>query len=274
MDGTLIGRIVPQVCEYELLARLARPKLKAMRADVVERLRAGVARPHLRAFVRAVTRDPDAAPTELFVYTASEARWAQFLVPCIEEATGVRFNRPLFTRKHCVATHGGADYRKSLGAVAPLVLRALKARYGGALRSAADVRANMLLIDNHPDVLLDPGADGARLVHAPTYGFAFYHDVLGKLDARVVAASFPRLAPFLAKFGLYPAAAPPPATVQDFLQAYYARLARSISEAREENRRPDAFWRGLGRVLRHARFARVDDASARYINAYLEHAAP
>ena len=120
MDGTLVGKVGSVLCEYDLhrtlgaaaapasAAASARPKTasvasptvhKGLRDAIVARLRYGIIRPHVLEFCRGATAIPG---VELYVYTASEAWWAAFFVPCIEAALGVRFNRPIFSRDHCV----------------------------------------------------------------------------------------------------------------------------------------------------------------------------
>ena len=116
-DGTLVGRLNCAVCEYELLVR-AHKGLRAFRDDLVARLRYGIIRPHVEAFLKAARSE-----LEIFIFTASDARWASFVVPCVEAALGVKFNRPLLTRAHCLTA--GERVVKSLDRVLPLVHRAL-----------------------------------------------------------------------------------------------------------------------------------------------------
>jgi len=264
MDGTLIGRITPQVCEYEVLMTLDKKKLRSMRADVVTRLKQGVMRPHLDWFVKQMG---DAA--ELFVFTASEDKWAKFLVPLIEEALGVKFNRPIFTRNHC--TYHDGEYLKSLDRVAPLVFKALKDRH--RLTSVRDVSVDMLLVDNNHGVLMPPlpltpqqqtqqqtqqhhaDAERWRLIKCPTYDHAVFYDVLSRLDPAILHARFTKLVPILARFGMFPTNVSGQSLVaggvQQFLSIYYARLSVNARQAwqHQDAELKDRMWRTLGEML-------------------------
>ena len=160
LDGTMVGKVMSAACEVELLrltgaARGAR--MKAARDEIVARLRYGIIRPHLEAFCRNAAAAGD---VELFVYTASEATWATFLVGCVEAALGTKFNRPIFTRNHCVSspTSPVPELRKSIARVLPAVAARLRRKYPG-VRSAADLRDRVALVDNTPGILLPPSEE-------------------------------------------------------------------------------------------------------------------
>ena len=230
MDGTMIGKITPQVCEYEVILTTDEKKLKSMKADLVERLKQGIIRPYLASLCRLVAAG-ELTNVELFVYTASETRWAHFLIPCIEEALGFRFNRPFFTRDHCVAV--GSEYKKAFELVAPAVFRKLRGKYALAnFRQTAD---NMALIDNNPTVLLYPNIDGRKTVKCPTYNFAYYYDVLARLPAHTVHESFAELVPVLALNDMFPDV--PPRQVEDvhhFLLLYFQKMNENVRTSWKE----------------------------------------
>jgi hypothetical protein len=232
MDGTMIGKITPQVCEYEVLMATQKSKLKSMKSDLVERLRQGIIRPYL-ASLCALIKKGEIRNVETYVYTASESKWANFLVPCIEEAIGFKFNRPIFTRNHCVTV--GQEYKKSLGIVFPSIYRKLKTKY-----KLVDVRSlsdNMILVDNNHTVLLNPAKDGRRLVKCPTYNFAYYYDVLGRVDLPVLHAKYQRLIPILVSNYMFPDVRPSEVhSVQQFVFMYYHKMYENAKVSwREEN---------------------------------------
>lgn len=271
IDGTMIGRIGIQACEYELLSdpRIASRPKSAMKADLIERLRHGIMRPYLRWLVKTLEKHrPD---VELFVYTASDDGWAAFLVPCIEEVLGRRFNRPLFTRKHCAFADG--EYKKSLDTVVPTIFRKLRAKYpelaraGPAASHVSRLRDNTLLVDNNPTVLLHPARDARRLVRCPTYAFAYVYDVLGRLDLAALHGKFRQLVPYLEHFDLFPSdvRADEVKTFHHFTWMYYRKLyenakaawrdAQHYEETLEQRGYTDAhgrdtMWRRFGEVLR------------------------
>lgn len=269
MDGTMIGHIIPQVCEYELLNavqemtardKLSSPstksgsgsasKLKAMKAGLVERLRYGVLRPHMDWFVK--TASSGLPNMELFVYTASDDGWAKFIVPCIEEVLGIKFNRPLFTRKHCVYVDN--EYKKSLDKVMPVVHKKLRTKYKLPPTTSESVKQlgqRAALLDNNPTVLLH-SSDAPRLIRCPTYNFAYHYDVLGNVDVPFLHARFRSLIPYLAKMGMFPNVLP--SEVQSafhFLHLYHERLAENVRGTwlDQDALQKDRMWRALGDSL-------------------------
>lgn len=270
MDGTLIGRIAPQVCEYEVVSTLQKKKVRQVRAEIVEHLRFGVVRPHLATFL---TRVKEAVPrTEFFVYTASDDAWAKFLVPCIEEAIGFKFARPIFTRRHCRLSNG--DYKKSIAAVAPHILRRLRPAYAGLVGARAeDIVRDALLIDNNP-VVMRSGEEEDRLVRCGTYNYAYFRDVLAKLEPAVLHARHARLVPLLAAFGLLPArtAAADVNGIEHFLSMYYGCLAASAQAALRDvaPSRRDRTWLVLADLLSAPAPDRVSPAFVAQLNRALQ----
>jgi hypothetical protein len=244
LDGTLIGHIGAVACEYEILKTTEKngsKRLRAYKEQVVSRLRYGIVRPHVEAFLKHAAHP--AQRLELFVYTASEPTWAAFIIPCVETALGVRFNRPLFTRAHCIPSQdvaarvrsgAGGSLQKSVQHVMPSIFTRLRRKYG--LRSAAQLTQRVVLVDNTPDILIPTERD-ARMVTCPTYSYNYLYDVLGNVEVDVLHRRFQRIAPVLERAGLFP---PSPAaseltSYQQFAALYYAHLGRIIAEQLTSN---------------------------------------
>ena len=269
IDGTMVGRVGCLICEVELHKSLAAAASvaatssgrggvhamsssagKALRDSVVARLRYGIVRPYLDQFCRALAKRQDGkTPVELFVYTASDATWAAFLVPCIEAALGTRFNRPLFTRDHCVRPGSAPDCRKSIALLRPAILRALRRRYPGTLRTVADLADRIVLVDNTADVTADP-REAARVVACPTYAYNYVYDVLGRVDVDALHRQYAAIAPTLVRAGLFPPAAPAGPGFGRFAAAYYRHLAETLDASAATNARilqapGDRFWAAL-----------------------------
>ena len=240
LDGTMVGSVTCAAAEHDLLRSVSQKdgpaRIRAARSDLIARMRFGIIRPGLQAFCR----QADAAHgVELFVYTASDDAWAAHIVPCVEAALGVRFNRPVLSRRHCVQHR-----TKSLARVAPVLARGLRGRYpglaalkGAALRDAVVRRA--VLVDNTPGILGDPAEHG-RLIVCPTYAYAYVYDVLAHVDPHAAHSRFQRIARTLLLFGLLPEAAAaatrvPGATYQHFAAAYYSALAHMVARAAAGN---------------------------------------
>ena len=271
LDGTLVGKVGSILCEYEIgrwlaslgkegarratsSGRAAAGVSKALRDSIVRRMCWGIIRPHVHEFCRSLPPG-----VELFVYTASDDGWANFVVPCVEAALNVKFNRPIFARSSCVRVGGeNGDLRKSVRSLLPAIARALGGRprpRGGAaaaaaaaaahaaatrrwypaLRSAADLRDRVILVDNTANVMAD-AAENARVVLCPTYSYSYGYDVLAHVPVDLAHKGFRQLAPILERAGLYPepallAARHPQQQVdsfQRFASIYYRRLAKSL----------------------------------------------
>ena len=238
LDGTMVGRVGSLLCEYDLHTSARAPGggktrgrkravPKSVRDSIVARLGWGVIRPHLVRFCKGV-----GPGVELFVYTASDATWASFIVPCVEASLGVRFNRPIFTRKDCVTSHAALGFRKSIEALKPALVRSLRSRYP-ALRTPADLRDRVLLVDNTPQVMADP-RESARIVACPTYDYQCNYDVLSHIDVGTLHNEYRSIAPTLERHGLFGIGIGVD-SYQRFAAAYYRRLARALESSLPAN---------------------------------------
>jgi hypothetical protein len=290
LDGTLAGRVTSVLCEYDVyksMSLLGRPRgmPKHIRDSIVSRLRYGIIRPYVFDFCRGVA--DMGVGIELFVFTASENTWANFFVPCMESALGVRFNRPIFTRNHCVINQipvpsgggggappegrkhqksvfmgGGVSVLKSISKLRPLIARALRGRYPG-LRSPEDLVDRVILVDNTPHVMVDP-RESKRLVVCPTYDYTYVYDVLAHLPVDVLHAHFAKLVPVLQRNGMFPLGLHGSGdssgqgqrridTYSSFSAVYYRRLARLLdasAEINERNPNRDRFFLHLLHAMR------------------------
>ena len=258
LDGTMIGRVTSLLCEYELhksiavaakhdkdpstRAALAATVPKAVRDSIVARLGWGVIRPHLAKFCASTAASPQGndAGVELFVYTASEATWASFIVPCVEASLGVRFNRPIFTRQNCVRSATSGGFKKSIRSLLPALVRALKRRYP-SVAAPADLRDRVVLVDNTPDIMADP-AEASHLVACPTYDYNCNYDVLSHVSVQAMHGGYRLLAPTLEARGLLtPASSSSSHSTQSidshqrFAALYYRRLARALDQSLSSN---------------------------------------
>jgi hypothetical protein len=275
LDGTLIGKVNYAVCEYDLMKateKKAGRAAKAFRDTLVARLRYGIVRPHVEAFCKHAQQASEG--TELFVYTASDAEWAAFIVPCVEAALGIKFNRPIFARNHCInvaAPGSSPDYRKSIAKVAPAILTRLRKKHP-TLRTVRDLTDRILLVDNTPNIMMDPSERG-RLVVCPTYSYAYAYDVLGRLDVNVMHRKFARvIMPTLVRFGLFPQKSHPQ-SYQQFAAVYYERLARTLADSQASNLAAlahDRFWAHLTHALPPA--TRFTDEVVRALNRHTNRA--
>jgi hypothetical protein len=164
IDGTIVGDVSKKADEWcivkELNKYITNNQLKHKRvvfntAKLHKDLLAATLRPGLSSFISTVQKK--CSPVEFFIYTASTPEWAKFLIKQIEHLTGVKFNRPLFTRPDCVVVSGGV-LNKSLDKVWAVATRSISKIY---TKNAID-NACAILVDN-----TDVGEK--NLIHCPTY---------------------------------------------------------------------------------------------------------
>ncbi|GAX85669.1 hypothetical protein CEUSTIGMA_g13084.t1 [Chlamydomonas eustigma] len=239
LDGTLIGDLGSVLAEHTLLTETDAPPaaFARFRSALISRLRYGIVRPHVAEFCRSTS-------SELFVYTASTREWASFIVPCIEAAIAVRFNRPIFSRDNC--SDSGVTNIKSLSAVAPLVHRSLRRRYPGvSLQSTFD---SLVLVDNTADVL--PPLERSKMILCPTYKYVYDYDVLSSLPVDLLHSAPGKVAEVLVRAGFLPASSRKYNNLQQLFAEYYTALGRRIAQHASQNSwtlAHDRFFLQLGR---------------------------
>jgi NLI interacting factor-like phosphatase len=229
MDGTMIGRIMPSVCEYDIIKQFEPAKLGAFRKQLASRLRYGPVRPFLANFCKRAK----AMGTELFVYTASDDKWANCIVPCIESCIGVKFARPIFARSQCVQAGPSGEFKKSVERVLPIMYRRLRPRLGPM--SINEFRTRTMLLDNNPAVL-QHGSEASRLVICPTYEYMYAYDVLASLGIDLIHARFHRIASLLKKHDMFPDHVDPSRlTFQQFMVVYTKHLSEVLQATYRAN---------------------------------------
>lgn len=169
LDGTIQGDITPQVEEYTLLQKLG---LKYNTKFLQDDYRKGLLRPFFVNFIEVFkTRKPN---IELFIYTASEARWAQIIVPVIEKIIDFKFNRPILTRENCDMTK---HTHKSIEMIAPQLLKSIRRKHKNIKVNLDDIKKITYLIDNNHIL-----QETSRLLKCPSYHRAIYIDPIRQLS--------------------------------------------------------------------------------------------
>lgn len=239
LDGTIVGNVTPQVVEWHIVKQYQPSRMAAFKAQLIDVLRHHLVRPGFTDFHNGLLA---ALPhVEFFVYTASDHAWASTLVPCLEKALDVRFNRPLFTRRHVVQEDACGDTRKSLDRVATLAHRSLLKK--GYQVSVADIIRNAVLIDNNR-VLVTP--ETSRLILCPTYDYILYQDVLRHIPISVLRENMHAIREDLADAGIMPLSRQD-VPEETFLTSYYSGLGVALASAAHVDRdsRRDVFWKAL-----------------------------
>lgn len=167
IDGTLLGDISPQVIMYELGNRLkGQTRLPFTGKHIEDRLQSGVVRPYFKSFIK----DLQEYGVEFFIYTASEKKWAEYIIKLIEKSNGVKFNRPLFTRDNCDTVNG--EVQKSIQRVLPQVVKTLKKKYPGVTQGS--LRNMVMAVDN---TQVYNASESKFLLHCKTYDFMYPENI-------------------------------------------------------------------------------------------------
>lgn len=112
----------------------------------------------------------------IFIYTASEDSWAQFVIPYIEKHIGCSFQRPIFTRKSTI--NEGNSFTKKLSKVqGRIATRITKKGYSKSLVN------NCIFIDDKPGNVLDK----ERVIPATPYHYSEPIDVLRSIPKQIIA---------------------------------------------------------------------------------------
>ena len=267
IDGTLIGDITHHVAEWEILSRYDKKKVKQFKTNLIQALQKGLMRPHVAEFINHIKANNERA--EFYLYTASEDKWAQFLVPCIEAACGCKFARPIFSRKHCLLVD--RSLKKSLQCISTSIFNKLKARY--SIKKASYVYDNMILIDNNK-VLIEK--EVRKGILCPSYDYPHSYDVLRLIDPSILEHQINGITNILAKYELVDersvARQQQPHNV---LASYYEDYAKSLRSMQntivvQDRHKRDKFWIQLANAIVALQSKRVSkDHLIKYINAKL-----
>lgn len=262
IDGTLIGDVTPQVCEWELVQKYDKGKLKQFKKGFCDQLKSGLLRPGFTNFIDQIkVQHPNSA---FFIYTSSEGKWANFLVPCIEQVTGVRFMRPLFTRTHCLKLND--EYKKSLSKIAPKIHE----RVGNQI-TLADLLSHTFLIDNSNVILKQ---EEKSIVLCPTYSFVSLRDVTRHFDMETLGRHYTEMVPIMASYNMFPRI-DKQVSLQQFLAIHYRHVYQLVSQLHKERHienDTDLFWSSLGNIMSKLDLSRYSkEAIVRMINDKLRY---
>ena len=250
IDGTIVGNVKFQVTSF-----LLRKELEQVAASTSKCPKSSdclmayhedhkLVRPHFIQFLRWMTaQHPN---SRFFIYTASEGVWADQEIKWIEKLSGIKFMRPLFTRKDCIedATHG---YTKSVTKVMPRIWKALAKDFPGLTKDDKKYveAARLMVVDNMPVFLDFP----KQVVMCPTYDYIYVENVLEGVPEELL--DHPEVRALEREQMCMPAAVH---RIKDPMERQYAQhqwLGKATAAAVRSNARyqKDAFWRKLRKVF-------------------------
>lgn len=145
LDNTIVGNVLYQMLAHNLCECLKRNGIKVSNSEkkIGEsyKKKNRLIRPYFIDFIKIVReRYPEIM---IFVYTASEKKWAEKEIRWIEQHGDIRFDRPIFARDSCLTSNG--RYVKSLEKIMPRLKKTTK--------NKIDL-SRTLIIDNN-DVFID-----------------------------------------------------------------------------------------------------------------------
>jgi hypothetical protein len=123
-------------------------------------------RPYFSGFLKALSEYNK--ESYVFVYTASEKKWAEKQIKLIEKSLSNVFDRPILTRDDCVVTNSG-KICKSISHIFPKIKRKIGIKNESELLE----KHELVIIDNN-DVFLDYSD---RFLKCPSYNFMIFFDL-------------------------------------------------------------------------------------------------
>ena len=181
LDRTMIGDIIPQSEEYYIiqninneLKNLDKKKIPFNFKRLENELRKNIIRPNLLKFLNLIRSYNN---IEIYVYTASDDKWAKTLIPRIEKAMNFKFNRPILTRNQTIVQID--NYRKSLKKVRPLIYKSIKNKYN--LINENEIK-NIMLFDDTLNVLIEKKLQ----INVPAYTSLYQIDYLRNIPDKLV----------------------------------------------------------------------------------------
>jgi len=162
LDGTIIGDCVYQAEIYKIGLILSKLGIKVKINEILNSFymeKSKLVRPYFPYFMRKMR---ELFPmVSIFIYTASEKRWAEKEIGIIEKALDIKFNRPIFTRSDCIETYSKEDnridYRKSIESIKKKM-------------RVKDKNMEIVIIDDK-DVYMD---NNDRLIRCELYNYKYF----------------------------------------------------------------------------------------------------
>lgn len=262
LDGTLIGDITPQIMTFDLAKnfKLAGYKFHHDLSDLRSKLKAGLVRPFFDTFMKSLSQY---LPVEFFIYTASEKSWAELVIKNIEAIYKIKFNRPIFARQYCVFSEKDREYKKSLGAIRPFILKFLKKKYGVPF-TKQDLHNRVIVIDNtnvyHQN-------DQKNLLLCPTYNYRVSENIAANVKHDFYKTHYLLINNTLRKYMHLTTSS----DYNIFQKEFYTYYLTYIDTQMKHNARyiQDKFWLYLKDIIITHGIRKFDETSIRYIYASL-----
>jgi hypothetical protein len=176
-DGTIAGRVDFQSHAFNIKNALRRLgfKPKGVNEKIPKAFHPSskMIRPGFASFLKSMQKFlPE---VYFFIFTASDKQWALQEIQWVEQAHGIQFQRPIFTRDDCSMDSSG-NYRKSLLRIYPRICRAITKHRPLSKGEKDFILNNQLIVIDNNAVYLDKTD---RLLLCPDYSYTMFEDLIG-----------------------------------------------------------------------------------------------
>lgn len=260
LDGTIIGDISQQIMAFELWKNLKGSCSKYLFdvADFREKLKHGMIRPGFETFLK--TMKHHFGNVDVFVYTASEKSWAEFVIKQIESVVGVKFNRPIFSRDSCV--QHDREYKKSISFVKKQVMRCINKKYGS---NNTNVQS-FLIIDNNN---VYGSNDQKHLLLCPSYNYRIPENLAASIKQKCYEEHYQKINNVLRKYIQLPLT--PSKDYMLFQKEFYTYYIYFINAIAKSNNKyaTDNFWVLLKNLIITENIHVFNEKNIRMLNRHL-----
>ena len=235
IDGTMIGDILPQIAEWEIITKFEKSKMANFKKNLKIQLQNGLLRPNISSFIDTIKANN--SDCEFFIYTASNPAWAHFIIGVIESTIGFKFNRPLFTRDHCFSSKHS---QKNLYDVCSIAFNKKRTVYiERKIKTAKDFYQKSILIDNN-HVL--PKHEQTKLLVCPTYSYKDTYDVTRLVSEDTLSTNYLEISRILYHCDLFPKVESNHFSYPVFKSIYFSHLGNVIKDGVKNKQNKDTFW--------------------------------
>ena len=237
LDRTMIGNISPQSEEHYILNSInielqSLDKKKLRMTNINDELK-NINKKYLDKFLK-LTKNYN--NLEVFVYTASDDKWAKYVIPKLEKIVDFKFNKPLLTRNNIIKKNN--QFKKSLRLVKSQIFKSLKRKYG--LKNENELKYIMLFDDIKNNLI-----EKKYQILSPIYNKINQIDYLRNIPKHVIKTYYPVIENILnIKHS---------STLEGFYSKYYKFLNIRYTYAENNNKKfdNDKYWKKVGLILKN-----------------------
>jgi hypothetical protein len=243
LDNTIQGNVLPQLQEYNLIEFLnskssndsgSDPKSKFKKITqskqyiINDFINGNLLRPHFKRFIEKMRKR--FLNVEFFVYTASENRWANYIVKILEAAIKVKINKKVFTRDDCIIDERSGKIMKSITHITPELFAILRNKYKLTKVNNKFEFKHIFLIDNNY-VLYEK--ESHYLIKCPDYNHSAIIDQLRCLKKEYIESNYQIIGKFLFDIEF--------SSMIHFYSFYYNLLKKQVDHY--NNKVSDKYWK-------------------------------